>query len=108
MTVLLLLVNESVAGVTYSSRLIHRFSDELEGLRVSKKGENWPMKRSLSYYKMLVDSDVQRQNMKLGPHSPFLFPSEGSQTTSFGNDFGWFAPFSLFLIILFHSCLLGK
>lgn len=86
---IVLLLTQTVAAVTYSSRLIHRFSDELKGLRVSKKDENWPMKRSLNYYKMLVDSDVQRQNMKLGPHSPFLFPSEGSQTMSFGNDFGW-------------------
>uniref|UniRef100_A0A5B7CBN8 Putative aspartic proteinase-like protein 1 isoform X1 n=1 Tax=Davidia involucrata TaxID=16924 RepID=A0A5B7CBN8_DAVIN len=83
---------ECVVAVTYSSRLIHRFSEDVKALRVSRNGEasgSWPERRSLEYYQMLVSSDVQRQKMKLGPQYQFLFPSEGSKTLSFGNDFGW-------------------
>lgn len=83
------LVIECAVAVTYSSRLIHRFSDEVKAFRVSAKGGDWPDKRSLEYYRMLVSSDVERLKMKLGPQSPFLFPSEGSQTRQLGNDFGW-------------------
>ncbi|KAA8546851.1 hypothetical protein F0562_003280 [Nyssa sinensis] len=83
---------ECVLAATYSSRLIHRFSEDVKALRVSRNGEvfgSWPERRSLGYYQMLVNSDVQRQKMKLGPQYQFLFPSEGSKTMSFGNDFGW-------------------
>ncbi|KAB1199749.1 Aspartic proteinase-like protein 1 [Morella rubra] len=38
---------------------------------------------------MLLSSDLRRQNMKLGAHYQLLFPSQGSKTMSFGNDFGW-------------------
>ncbi|KAL6959294.1 cathepsin D [Sarracenia purpurea var. burkii] len=89
MTVLLM---ECVVGVTFSSRLIHRFSDEVKALRISgirAASGSWPERRSLEYYQMLVGSDVKRQKMKLGPRYHFLFPSEGSETISFGDDFGW-------------------
>ncbi|KAJ9177647.1 hypothetical protein P3X46_012842 [Hevea brasiliensis] len=88
-----LLVGESLE-ITFSSKLIHRFSDEMKTLRVSKYGSLsmrnlWPEKKSVEYYQKLVSSDFQRQKMKLGPHYNFLFPSEGSKTMSLGNDFGW-------------------
>lgn len=80
------------AEIYYSSRLIHRFSDDVREFRVLRKGEVdrvWPEKRGLEYYRMLLSSDVQRQKMKLGPQFQFLFPSEGSKTMALGNDFGW-------------------
>lgn len=79
-------------GATFSSRLIHRFSDEVKALRVSRNGGvfgTWPKRRSLEYYHMLQSSDVQRQKMKLGPRHQLMFPSEGSKTMHLGNDFGW-------------------
>ena len=96
----------SAAAIVLSSRLIHRFSDEAKLLRVSSNGSgnggemfsssssssassSWPRRRSVEYYQRLFASDVQRQKMKLGSQLQFLFPSEGSQTMSFGNDFGW-------------------
>lgn len=88
------LLAECVAAVTFSSRLIHRFSDEVKALRVSKKaggggGVAWPERRSLEYYRMLVSSDLEKQKMRIDPKYQLLFPSEGSQTMSLGNDFGW-------------------
>ena len=80
------------AVVTYSSRLIHRFSDEAKLLRVPRNGGGvwWPERKSLEYYELLVSSDFQRQKMKLGPKYNLVFPSQGSKTMSFGNDFGWY------------------
>ncbi|XVF15127.1 hypothetical protein REPUB_Repub09cG0122700 [Reevesia pubescens] len=79
------------AVVTYSSRLIHRFSDEAKLLRVPRDGGGvrWPERKSLEYYELLMNSDFQRQKMKLGPRYNLVFPSQGSKTMSFGNDFGW-------------------
>ncbi|KAJ8557308.1 hypothetical protein K7X08_002933 [Anisodus acutangulus] len=74
---------------TYSSKLVHRFSEEVRKLRVSRNGEVWPQHRSLEYYGRLMNSDLQRQKMKLGPQFQLLFPSEGSKTMPLGNDFGW-------------------
>ncbi|KAF2284095.1 hypothetical protein GH714_018939 [Hevea brasiliensis] len=70
-----LLVGESLE-ITFSSKLIHRFSDEMKTLRVSKYGSLsmrnlWPEKKSVEYYQKLVSSDFQRQKMKLGPHYNF-------------------------------------
>ncbi|KAF5737970.1 aspartic proteinase-like protein 1 isoform X1 [Tripterygium wilfordii] len=85
---------ESAVAMTLSTRLIHRYSEEVMGFRVSS-GRNvsgsgtWPEKRSLEYYRMLANSDFQRQKMKLAPQYRLLFPSEGSKTMAFGNDFGW-------------------
>ncbi|KAK6922967.1 Xylanase inhibitor, C-terminal [Dillenia turbinata] len=91
--VLALLVMNSVVAVTFSSKLIHRFSDEVRAFSVSRSGGNasgsWPERGSLEYYKALVNSDLERQKMKLGSKYDLLFPSEGSKTMSFGNEFGW-------------------
>lgn len=79
------------ADFTYSSRLIHRFSDKAKLLRVLRNdgGVRWPEMKNLEYYELLVNSDFQRQKMKLGTKYNLVFPSQGSKTTSFGNDFGW-------------------
>ncbi|CAL1408938.1 unnamed protein product [Linum trigynum] len=79
-------------GITLSTKLIHRFSDEVKALRVRRNVTGsvyWPEKRSMEYYSLLLDSDRQRQKMKLGPRYELLFPAEGSNTVSLGNDFGW-------------------
>ncbi|KAK4755340.1 hypothetical protein SAY87_009097 [Trapa incisa] len=85
---------ETGAAVTFSSRLIHRFSEEVKSLGVSRSGGAnstgfWLDKRSLEYYQLLVSSDFQRQHMKLGTLNELLFPSEGSRTMLLGNDFAW-------------------
>lgn len=87
-------LSEVVVAATFTSKLIHRFSDEMKEFRVSKNGgdkmlSSWPKRKSLDYYRLLVGNDYQRQNMKLGAEYQFLFPSQGSKTISFGDDFGW-------------------
>ncbi|KAL5751645.1 hypothetical protein ACOSQ2_022152 [Xanthoceras sorbifolium] len=74
----------------FSSRLIHRFSEEAKSVRVSKTGNaTWPSRRSSEYYRMLLGSDLRKQKLKLAPQFQLLFPSQGSKTMSLGNDFGW-------------------
>ncbi|KAI3725674.1 hypothetical protein L1987_65466 [Smallanthus sonchifolius] len=78
--------------VTYSSRLIHRFSDEMRAVRASREGEavdDWPEEGSLGYFRRLMNSDVERQKMNVGSHHQLLFPSAGSKTMSGGNELGW-------------------
>ncbi|PIA55105.1 hypothetical protein AQUCO_00800086v1 [Aquilegia coerulea] len=102
LTIILILLTRTSLAITFStsssSKLIHRFSDELKAFRVFKHGEkvisdssssSWPKRKSVEYYELLVNSDLQRQKMKLGAQYKFLFPSKGSKTMSFGNDFGW-------------------
>ncbi|CAL9001348.1 unnamed protein product [Prunus brigantina] len=92
-----LLEPQNARALTLSARLIHRFSDEAKALRISRSGEDpkdlgrWPQRNSMDYYHLLASTDFQKQRMKLGSrrHFQFLFPSEGSNTVSFGNDFGW-------------------
>lgn len=88
--VLVFVVVECAAA--YSSRILHRFSEEVKAVRVSRGGElagPWPERRSLEYYRMLLSSDMERQKMKLVPQYQLLFPSEGSKTMSPGNEFAW-------------------
>ncbi|KAH9718533.1 Aspartic proteinase-like protein 1 [Citrus sinensis] len=75
----------------FSTKLIHRFSEEVKALGVSKNrnATSWPAKKSFEYYQVLLSSDVQKQKMKTGPQFRMLFPSQGSKTMSLGNDFGW-------------------
>lgn len=75
----------------FSTKLIHRFSEEVKALGVSKNRNamSWPAKKSFEYYQVLLSSDVQKQKMKTGPQFQMLFPSQGSKTMSLGNDFGW-------------------
>ncbi|KAH9718531.1 Aspartic proteinase-like protein 1 [Citrus sinensis] len=77
--------------VMFSTKLIHRFSEEVKALGVSKNrnATSWPAKKSFEYYQVLLSSDVQKQKMKTGPQFRMLFPSQGSKTMSLGNDFGW-------------------
>ncbi|URE03601.1 PPR repeat [Musa troglodytarum] len=69
-----------------SSELVHRFSDEARTVAASRGGfGRFPHRRSEEYYRMLARSDLRR----LGARYQMLFPSEGSETVSLGNDFGW-------------------
>lgn len=99
---------DNAVAFTLSSRLIHRFSDEAKALRVLRNGngsgkvfESWPQRRTFDYYQVLVASDFQRQKMKLGSQFQYVFPSEGSKTMSFGNDFGWSVLSSSFFFYFF-------
>ncbi len=91
-------VSVALASTTLSLKLIHRFSDEAKALKFKSEtngASSWAWaerrKRSMDYYRVLLSSDFQRQKMKLGAHYQLLFPSQGSKTMSFGNDFGLFA-----------------
>lgn len=85
-------VLETVIAVTFSSRIIHRFSDEAKVHLRNNGGENvqsWPKRGSSEYFRLLLNSDLTRQKMKLGSQDQSFYPSEGSKTLSFGNDFVW-------------------
>lgn len=90
---LYLLVVDAAIAVTFSSKLIHRFSDEAKAFFVSRNGnisdDSWPKNRSFDYYRLLLSSDLKRQKLKLGTGYQLLFPSQGSQALFFGNEFGW-------------------
>ncbi|KAF5740272.1 hypothetical protein HS088_TW11G00338 [Tripterygium wilfordii] len=85
--------SEGSEGLTFSSRLIHRFSDEAKGFWVSRNvalaGDLWPKVGSLEYIEMLIRNDLKRHRRKLGSQTQLLFPSEGSRTFSYGNEFDW-------------------
>lgn len=80
---------EYSAAAMYSSRLVHRFSDEVRKHRGESRNGAWPERRSLGYYRSLISGDAQRQKMKLGPKFQLVFPSQGSKTLPLGNEFGW-------------------
>uniref|UniRef100_A0A5B6YJX0 Putative aspartic proteinase-like protein 1 isoform X1 n=1 Tax=Davidia involucrata TaxID=16924 RepID=A0A5B6YJX0_DAVIN len=85
-----LLLMETSAAVTYTSKLIHRFSDEAKSFWVSRNGNvSWPKQRSVEFFRLLLSSDLNRQRMKLGSQNQLLVPSEGSETFSYGNYLGW-------------------
>ncbi|KAJ0265993.1 Aspartic proteinase-like protein 1 [Hirschfeldia incana] len=87
--ILSLAAERSLASV-FSSRLIHRFSDEgRASINSPATSEPFPEKRSFEYYRLLESIDSRRQRMNLGSKSQSLIPSEGSKTISTGNDFGW-------------------
>ncbi|KAJ6337499.1 hypothetical protein OIU76_007220 [Salix suchowensis] len=85
---------EASAGLTFSSKLIHRFSDEAKSLSISRKGnasgDLWPERNSFEYFQLLLGNDLKRQRMKLGSQkNQLLFPSQGSQALFFGNELDW-------------------
>ncbi|KDP32707.1 hypothetical protein JCGZ_11999 [Jatropha curcas] len=85
---------EGSIGLTFSSKLIHRFSDEAKALWISRNGGNmssdlWPKKHSFEYFQLLLVNDLKRQRMKLGSQNQLLIPEHGSQTFFFGNELDW-------------------
>jgi hypothetical protein len=88
------LVLETAIAVTFSSRIIHRFSDEAKVHLASRnnggaKVQSWPKRNSSEYFRLLLNSDMNRQKMKLGSQYESFYPSEGRQTFFFGNDLEW-------------------
>ncbi|XP_014494368.1 aspartic proteinase-like protein 1 isoform X1 [Vigna radiata var. radiata] len=89
---LLLLLELTARGmplpITFSARLVHRFADEIKPVRIPTG--DWPDRKSLRYYHMLLADDILRRKIKLGgARYQLLFPTHGSKTLSLGNDFGW-------------------
>lgn len=85
---------EASIGLTFSSKLIHRFSDEAKSLSISRKGnasgDLWPKRHSFEYFQLLLGNDLKRQRMELGSQkNQLLFPSQGSQALFFGNELDW-------------------
>lgn len=85
---------EASIGLTFSSKLIHRFSDEAKSISISRKGnasgDLWPKRYSFEYFQLLLGNDLKRQRMKLGSQkNQLLFPSQGSQALFFGNELDW-------------------
>lgn len=80
-------------SVIFSSPLVHRFSEEARVAAAAVPGRavgRWPSRRSPEYYKVLERSDRLRQRRRLGGAKySLLYPAEGSETISPGNDFGW-------------------
>ncbi|BBH05654.1 Eukaryotic aspartyl protease family protein [Prunus dulcis] len=72
------------------------FSDEAKALRISRSGEDYKdLGRSAEELHGLLSPTCKHRlpetedEARLSSHFQFLFPSEGSNTVSFGNDFGW-------------------
>ncbi|KAK8677898.1 hypothetical protein V6N13_143418 [Hibiscus sabdariffa] len=85
-----LLLGGSSAAATFSSKLIHRFSDEAKVIWTARNGVvSWPKRNSLEYLELLIGNDWKRQRMKVGSKNQLLFPSQGSQTLFFGNELDW-------------------
>lgn len=86
------LADSSVAH-TFSSKLIHRFSEEAKALWESRSGnvsrKFWPRRDSLKYFELLMDNDLKRRRLKIGSKDEMLLPSEGSEVLFFGNEFDW-------------------
>ncbi|XP_020206897.1 aspartic proteinase-like protein 1 [Cajanus cajan] len=87
------LASEGAAGVTFSSRLVHRFSEEAKAHLASRGNgsvlQPWPKRNSSEYFRLLLRSDETRQRMRLGSQYESLYLSGGSQTYFYGNELSW-------------------
>ncbi|KAE9595944.1 putative nepenthesin [Lupinus albus] len=84
---------EGIGALTFSSKLIHRFSEEAK-VHLASKGnsvwvQSWPKRNSSEYSRLLLSRDMTRQKVRLGSQYESLYPSEGSNTFSFGNVLDW-------------------
>ncbi|KAJ4831479.1 hypothetical protein Tsubulata_037616 [Turnera subulata] len=83
----------AVPAVMFSSKLIHRFSDEAKSLRISDAavGDDlwWPKRNTFDYVRLLLDNNLKRKRMSLGSKTRPLFPAQGSRTLFFGNELSW-------------------
>ncbi|KAH6827865.1 Eukaryotic aspartyl protease family protein [Perilla frutescens var. hirtella] len=96
--VMILAVDAYAATPTpiYSSRLIHRFSDEARSLWGSaaknlggEETTSWPEKKSFGHMRVLLENDLKRQRLKLGSQNQLFVASQGGDTINYGNDMGW-------------------
>lgn len=84
----------SVAA-TFSSKLVHVFSDEAKERWLLRGGnvsaiDSWPRKNSVEYLELLLRNDLKKRNrVKIETKNQLLIPSEGSRTLFFGNQFDW-------------------
>ncbi|PKA58081.1 Aspartic proteinase-like protein 1 [Apostasia shenzhenica] len=80
-------------SLTFSAPLLHRFSEEARAAATAAPAREvgrWPSRRSREYYEVLVRSDLLRRRRRLGGAKySNMYPAEGSETLSLGNDFGW-------------------
>nr|ACG48692.1 hypothetical protein [Zea mays] len=76
------------AAATFSSRMVHRLSDEAR-LEAGPRMGLWPQRGSGGYYRALLRSDLQRQKRRLAGKNQLLSLSKGGSTFSPGNDLGW-------------------
>lgn len=90
----------------YSSRLIHRFSDEAKTLWASKfmndereKTASWPEKKSFLHMRVLFENDLKRQRLRLDARNQTLVASQGGQTCNYGNDMGWYVLFTFYFLL---------
>ncbi|KAK3230812.1 hypothetical protein Dsin_002693 [Dipteronia sinensis] len=87
-------LEEGSVALTFSSKLVHRFSDEAKERWMSRGGDvslvdSWPEKNSVEYLELLLSNDLKRNRIHVESQTQLLFPSEGSQTLFFGNQFYW-------------------
>ncbi|KAK6115441.1 hypothetical protein DH2020_007710 [Rehmannia glutinosa] len=88
--VLFLAVDAYAAKPIYSSRLIHRFSEEAQNLLASRnKTTSWPEKKTFGHMRVLLGNDLKRQRLRLGAQNQPLVDSQGGQTYNYGNDMGF-------------------
>lgn len=106
--VVFLAIDAYAAMPIYSSRLIHRFSDEAQNLWGSKvknhgseETTSWPEKKSFGHMRVLLENDLKRQRLKLGTQNQALVASQGGQTFNYGNDMGWYVLFNFHFPHLF-------
>ncbi|XP_042018301.1 aspartic proteinase-like protein 1 [Salvia splendens] len=80
----------AAAAHVYSSRLIHRFSDEVRRGRGGEGEEaSWPERKRVEHMRVLLESDLKRQRLKLGTQNQVFVGSQGGETFNYGNDMGW-------------------
>ncbi|KAK2659651.1 hypothetical protein Ddye_006184 [Dipteronia dyeriana] len=87
-------LEEGSVALTFSLKLVHRFSNEAKERWMSRSGEvslvdSWPEKNSVEYLELLLSNDLKRNRIDVESQTQLLFPSEGSQTLFFGNQFYW-------------------
>ncbi|KAL3639294.1 hypothetical protein CASFOL_017201 [Castilleja foliolosa] len=80
----------------FSSRLVHRFSDEAQNLWVSKvmshrrnKTTSWPQNKTFGHMRLLLGNDLKQQRLKFGAQNQPLVSSQGGQTYNYGNAMAW-------------------
>ncbi|CAH9128274.1 unnamed protein product [Cuscuta epithymum] len=76
-------------GASYSTKLIHRLSEEARSA-LAAKGRQAPLpeRESLEQARLLLASDFKRQQ-RLKLQKQLFVPSEGGQAFDFGNELSW-------------------
>ena len=92
----------AAAAHVYSSRLIHRFSEEVRrGGGGEGEAAAWPEGKRVEHMRVLLESDLKRQRLKLGTQNQVFVGSQGGETFNYGNDMGWYVLFFFLLSFTF-------